>query len=126
MNYSLLGIDIMELNTKHKTYVEEDADLATSLEEEERKKQFNLSEKLMYQMGDEELDDNNMVVHQDDVKEFIKELKVDMVQFQNHNAHHLTALFAIKPHPNRYQRPNVSRHPLASRQDSCRLSGLSQ
>ncbi len=33
-----------------------------------------LSEKLMYQMGDEELDDDNMVIHKDDVKEFIKEL----------------------------------------------------
>jgi len=37
-----------------------------------------LSEKLMYQMGDEELDNNNMVIHKDDVKEFLKTLKQNL------------------------------------------------
>ncbi len=40
-----------------------------------KKEEFNLSEKLMYQMGDGELDDDNMVVHQIDLEEFIKELR---------------------------------------------------
>jgi len=36
-----------------------------------------LSDKAMYQMGDEELDDNNMVFTEEDVKEFIKALKAE-------------------------------------------------
>lgn len=36
---------------------------------------MSLSDKIMYQMGDEELDDDNMVFHKDDVKKSIQELR---------------------------------------------------
>ena len=41
------------------------------------KKVETLSDKLMYQMGDEELDKDNMVLHEKDVKEFIKRVIKD-------------------------------------------------
>ena len=43
------------------------------------KEKESLSENLMYQMGDEELDDENMVIHQTNIKRFIKWVETEII-----------------------------------------------